>query len=993
MFSNLLSLYSIILILLSFFYKNNLIKNISLYLLLLLFVFEFASYFLISQWIGYEFLINIEPKLIFGFLNHFIKHILILILIYVFLIFSTKKILPILLSIEKKIKISYLILTIIKVIFIFLFTFYLFFENNIFYKLYEFKKIQAVDNSLDLNYLPPDFVNKKQIAANPGKNIIYISVESLEKNFLYGEFSKYTFNINKLSKKYYLRNVKQNGASWTSGSLYTLLTSMPAIFPSKNNENYWFKSIEDFTIPTLGFLLNEAGYNQKYLLADPEFSGMDYLLRADNFDIISDKSNAGLFNSSHDKDLFNEAKYHVEKLSKSKKPFALFLSTIDTHAPDGIPDESLRNKLKNQNLQGMEYAISSIDYLLDDFLRYIENLGILDNTIFFIVPDHKMMGGNISLINKLNKIDSNRDLFLLTNFEEAPSEIYQTDLARLIVNASEIKTNIKFISDYKNFFNNNIEIANLNKLIINKVNWNNGFTVNFLGSSLSFKGINGENLLNIDIDKDDTFVSLIFDEEFTPIEIFKDSVFNNFSSKWVKNHAQMSFILKKGIFSSKIDKYSIFVSDKSIWQQNLENTLYISKTDVEKIKDFNFNQPERKTKYEKKLKLNINQISITSSNYASGSNGIESKVEISNNQTSVSRGLNLVIEKDGFPLIKNYDIYESEKNLIRFIDDVKKIIVNSEKFIVLSDDYVKTTNWSDKYKHELRSLKLNYLSTMNGSYPYICFFDGKKLLEFSGSNTLTMIFDFFDNPTLRFKKEKQRFIAHAGGRIYGLNYTNSLEALDNSYKKGIRLFELDIIKTKDNYFVAAHDWEFWKKNVSYPDKDNTPVSHSEFMKYKINNLTPLDMDGINNWFKDHEDAILVTDKVNLPGQFSNQFIDKQRLIMELFTIDAIYEAVDAGILSAMPTSALWKKLIEKDTFGNYIHLAILNKIEHIASSRDFNFDEINEINNHGKKIYAFGISTIEFENKEEWFLCNEMWRFYGLYVDNVNFLDNFANCK
>ena len=52
--------------------------------------------------------------------------------------------------------------------------------------------------------------------------------------------------------------------------------------------------------------------------------------------------------------------------------------------------------------------------------------------------------------------------------------------------------------------------------------------------------------------------------------------------------------------------------------------------------------------------------------------------------------------------------------------------------------------------------------------------------------------------------EPLRFIAHAGGRIEGMNYTNSLEALNNSYKNGFRLFELDIIETSDGEFVAAH---------------------------------------------------------------------------------------------------------------------------------------------------------------------------------------------
>ena len=50
--------------------------------------------------------------------------------------------------------------------------------------------------------------------------------------------------------------------------------------------------------------------------------------------------------------------------------------------------------------------------------------------------------------------------------------------------------------------------------------------------------------------------------------------------------------------------------------------------------------------------------------------------------------------------------------------------------------------------------------------------------------------------------DKKRYIAHAGGEILGNTYTNSLEALNNSYKNGFRYFELDMIVTADNYIVA-----------------------------------------------------------------------------------------------------------------------------------------------------------------------------------------------
>ena len=224
--------------------------------------------------------------------------------------------------------------------------------------------------------------------------------------------------------------------------------------------------------------------------------------------------------------------------------------------------------------------------------------------------------------------------------------------------------------------------------------------------------------------------------------------------------------------------------------------------------------------------------------------------------------------------------------------------------------------------------------------------------------------------------EPLRFIAHAGGRIEGMNYTNSLEALNNSYKNGFRLFELDIIETSDGEFVAAHDWKHWKTMVGYPEIDNKPVSMREFKKYKIANLTSLGMNEINNWFLEHKDAILVTDKVNFPRKFSNIFIDKQRLMMELFTLEAVKEGLDANIFAAMPNGGLWQE-IKKDK-------NLIKKIEYIAASHQNPY--IPEIKEFNIKVYAFHLNHFGEKNQEIDFLCNKQDMFFGFYADDTNFL-------
>jgi hypothetical protein len=51
------------------------------------------------------------------------------------------------------------------------------------------------------------------------------------------------------------------------------------------------------------------------------------------------------------------------------------------------------------------------------------------------------------------------------------------------------------------------------------------------------------------------------------------------------------------------------------------------------------------------------------------------------------------------------------------------------------------------------------------------------------------------------------------------------------------------------------------------------------------------------------DAILVTDNVNTPIGFSRQFIDKDRFMMELFTMDSVKDGVGQRLYQQCPHGA------------------------------------------------------------------------------------------
>ena len=57
-----------------------------------------------------------------------------------------------------------------------------------------------------------------------------------------------------------------------------------------------------------------------------------------------------------------------------------------------------------------------------------------------------------------------------------------------------------------------------------------------------------------------------------------------------------------------------------------------------------------------------------------------------------------------------------------------------------------------------------------------------------------------------FFRNEFTFCMHACGLIYGLMFTNSLEALLYWYSKGIRMFEIDIDYAGDEKFVACHSF-------------------------------------------------------------------------------------------------------------------------------------------------------------------------------------------
>lgn len=115
------------------------------------------------------------------------------------------------------------------------------------------------------------------------------------------------------------------------------------------------------------------------------------------------------------------------------------------------------------------------------------------------------------------------------------------------------------------------------------------------------------------------------------------------------------------------------------------------------------------------------------------------------------------------------------------------------------------------------------------------------------------------------KKSLPNLIAHAGGAANGYAYTNSLEALDTSYKAGHRFIELDFYRTDDKdgnaMYALVHDKAY--ASVFFGKQALDGLTSSEFVEgSKFKQFTFLTARDLQEWLLDHNDVAIIGDKLD-----------------------------------------------------------------------------------------------------------------------------------
>lgn len=259
-------------------------------------------------------------------------------------------------------------------------------------------------------------------------NLVYIFAESFETTYFDESiFPSLVMQLRDLKKEsIYFTDIRQAlGTSWTIAGMTSVLCGLPLVTPSTNAHSPQGNSMSKMSsfysgATCLSDLLHEEGYSLSYRSGSSlAFAGVDKLYKTHHFnDAKGVKELKNVIKSPsyknpwglYDDTLLDIAFKDFKKLSSSKRKFAMFLSTMDTHHPYGHVSKSCQRKIYKDGANSMLNAVACSDELITKFIKQIQNSPYGKNTVIVVVSDHLAMHN--MAIDDLQK-GKRRDLFMI----------------------------------------------------------------------------------------------------------------------------------------------------------------------------------------------------------------------------------------------------------------------------------------------------------------------------------------------------------------------------------------------------------------------------------------------------------------------------------------------------------------------------------------------------------------------------------------------------
>lgn len=255
------------------------------------------------------------------------------------------------------------------------------------------------------------------------KNLVFIYAESLEKTYFDEKiFPGLTENLKEIAKNSVsFSNIEEaKGATFTMGGIVASQCGIQLITPYLHNSDFKMNSFLKNAV-CLGDLLRQKGYYLSFLGgASLNFSGKGAFFRTHGFDEALGRNE--LLPKLTDKDylnywgLYDDSLFDLDydnfiKLSESKKKFAMFTLSIDTHQMGTLEDRSCKNIIYGNGSSKTLNSVACSDYLISNFINRIRQSQYSDDTIIVLASDHLAMGNDAT--NLLNQ--GARKILLLVN--------------------------------------------------------------------------------------------------------------------------------------------------------------------------------------------------------------------------------------------------------------------------------------------------------------------------------------------------------------------------------------------------------------------------------------------------------------------------------------------------------------------------------------------------------------------------------------------------
>lgn len=767
------------------------------------------------------------------------------------------------------------------------------------------------------------------------RDLIFISAESFERTF-YKKKLLNQLNLQLINRKDIIdfKNIKEieNYTDWTIAGLVASNCGKPIIYLNNSKTLDYINSFSPDSV-CLSDLLDQLKYDQ-YLIqgSSLKFGGNgDFYkihkvrqqygkqeIQKENIRENLELSHWGI----HDNHVLNFAKKKIIQLEKKGNPFAVWINTLDNHAPSGLLSnycKEITPSIPNQMLR----ITKCTDIFLNDFIEKVFAVDKNRNNLIVIHSDHLLMNSHFQKKYFKNK-KKRRNLFIIVdpykikNKKEYFSSGNHFDIPATVLNYLSLNDKIGF---GKSLFDEKFSSFDLDYSISNDFN--------------DFQIIKSYEKEVLKKNKDLFLIGFKFDMSSGQL-VFKNDI----------KISTPAVITEKNIYLPSQDV------DGNL-KENLIEILYLNKKKILSEKEFriiaNCNQLNSFFDLNEKCKFGKLKITKKKEKYLLDFKKIDNKGEyfLKNDQK-----FEKVFYKENNFLKKKFDIYYNQKpneSLQLLSAKVKYLLINiSPKLFSFARELYRET------KYFILKVKINGIKNI--------FFPEKTLIS------------------------NKNFIGHAGGSIDGKIYTNSLEALNLNYEKGIRIFELDLRLTSDNKLVAVHDWKNWRKNTGYEKK--IPPNKDDFLSYDIfGSYSPLDLDSIKNWKKIHQDTIIITDKFDDLETLSKIFKRDQNFIHEIYSDNELLFAFDNNISNILVSEKILRnnnfsekflqKLIEKNVYGLSVSRHSLYKFAKFYKKAKDN----------GLKIFVYRLNDGLPGGTEKEVLCNFSDYLNAVYADKLTNFD------